>query len=174
MAGRGRGLGIAALVAGLLGLGPATGTFVYGRSAYGMGTLPSHSMSPTYEPGERIVWERVDGSEVRRRDVVVFSAPEHYRSGGVLMQRVIGVRGDRVACCTLVGSRERVTVNGQPAGEPYVSGGDADGVHRPYDVKVPQGRLFLLGDRRVDSMDSRFFPADHGGTACPWTLCGGG
>lgn len=162
--GRGRGLGIAALVVGLLGLALGLGALGYGRSAYGIGTMPSHSMSPTYEPGDRIVWERVDGSEVRRGDIVMFSAPGRYRTAGVFMQRVIGVGGDRVACCTVVGSDERVTVNGKPIDEPYVSGGDADGVHRSYDVKVPRGRLFLLGDHRADSMDSRFFASDHGGT----------
>ncbi|ALO94210.1 signal peptidase [Streptomyces hygroscopicus subsp. limoneus] len=164
MAGRGRGLGIAALVVGLLGAVLAGGAFVYGRGAYGTGTQPSQSMEPTYQRGDRIVWERVDGSEVRRGDVVVFSMPGRYRAEGVFMQRVIGVGGDRVACCTTVGSEERVTVNGKPVREPYVYEGDADGVHRPYDVKVPQGRLFLMGDHRSDSMDSRFFAADHGGT----------
>ncbi|MCX5048607.1 MULTISPECIES: signal peptidase I [unclassified Streptomyces] len=164
MARRGRGLGIAALVVGLLGLMPAIGTFVYGRSAYGVGTQPSGSMAPMYKAGERIVWEQVDGSEVRRGDVVLFSAPDRYGAEGVHMQRVIGVGGDRVACCTLVGSQERVTVNGRPIKEPYVSGGDADGGHGQYDVKVPQGRLFLLGDHRADAMDSRFFAKDHGGT----------
>ncbi|MFI5976576.1 signal peptidase I [Streptomyces sp. NPDC051452] len=162
--GRGRGLGISALVVGLLGLALAIGAFGYGRGAYGVGTLPGRGMAPTYGPGERIVWERLDGSEVRRGDVVVFSAPDRYRSGGVVAQRVIGVGGDRVACCTLVGSDERVTVDGKPLKEPYVGGGDADGVHRPYDVTVPRGRLFLLGDDRADSVDSRFFAADHEGT----------
>ncbi|MEV6840780.1 signal peptidase I [Streptomyces sp. NPDC051133] len=161
---RGRGLGIAALVVGLLGLALGAGTVGYARSAYGWGTLQSRSMSPAYEPGDRIVWERVDGGEVRRGDVVAFSMPERYRSGGAVVQRVIGVGGDRVACCTRVGTGERVTVNGKPIEEPYVSGGDADGVRRPYDVKVPEGRLFLLGDRRGDAMDSRFFSADHDGT----------
>ncbi|MET9016861.1 signal peptidase I [Streptomyces olivaceoviridis] len=164
MAGRGRGLGIAALVVGLLGVVLAGGAFAYGRGAYGTGTQPSQSMEPTYQRGDRIVWERVDGSEVRRGDVVVFSMPGRYRAEGVFMQRVIGVGGDRVACCTTVGSEERVTVNGKPVREPYVYEGDADGVHRPYDVKVPQGRLFLMGDHRSDSMDSRFFAADHSGT----------
>nr|WP_031225761.1 signal peptidase I [Streptomyces roseochromogenus] len=160
--GRGRGLGIAALVVGLLGLGLGIGTAVYANSAYGRGTLSSGSMSPTYTPGQQIVWEKVDGSEVRRGDVVMFTAPGRVTSGGV--ERVIGVGGDRVACCALVGGEERVTVNGEPIKEPYVSGGDADGVHLSYDVKVPQGRLFLLGDHRADAMDSRFFRADHGGT----------
>ncbi|MFF8728346.1 signal peptidase I [Streptomyces sp. NPDC015171] len=164
MARRGRGLGIAALVAGLLGVVLAGGAYGYGHDAYGTGTLPSRSMEPTHKRGERIFWERVDGSEVRRGDVVMFSLPERYGSGGVFMQRVIGVGGDRVACCTAVGTEERVTVNGEPLKEPYVLGSDADGVHRPYDVKVPRGRLFLLGDHRSDAMDSRFFAADQGGT----------
>ncbi|SED13414.1 signal peptidase I [Streptomyces sp. 2231.1] len=162
--GRGRGLTVAALVTGLLGLLLGIGSFTYGRGAYGLGTVRSGNMTPTYEPGDRIVWERVDGDEVRRGDVVAFSAPDRYPGVGVHVQRVIGVGGDRVACCTLVGGRERVTVNGKPVEEPYLFQGEADGVHHPYDVKVPRGRLFLLGDHRSNSMDSRFFVADHDGT----------
>jgi len=164
MAGRGRGLGVAALVVGVLGLVLAVGAFGYGRHAYGGGTVSSRSMEPAYEPGDRIVWERMDGSQVRRGDVVMFSMPDRYGTSAVVMQRVIGVGGDRVACCTRVGSEERVTVNGKPVEEPYVSRGDADGAHHSYDVKVEPGRLFLLGDHRDDSMDSRFFASDHGGT----------
>ncbi|MFI9247552.1 signal peptidase I [Streptomyces sp. NPDC053086] len=164
MAGRGRGLGVAALVAGLVGVVLTGGAYAYGRDAYGTGSMPSQSMAPTYRKGDRIFWERVDGSEVRRGDVVLFALPERYKSDGVLMQRVIGVGGDRVACCTTVGTEERVTVNGEPITEPYVYEGDADGVHRPYDVKVPRGRLFLMGDHRSHAMDSRFFAADQGGT----------
>ncbi|GAA2220257.1 signal peptidase I [Streptomyces nogalater] len=166
MAGRGRGLGpgAAALVLGLLGVVLAGGAWLYGRGAYGSGTLSSPSMEPAYHQGDRIVWERVDGSEVRRGDVAMLSMPGRYGTGGVVMQRVIGVGGDRVACCTAVGAEARVTVNGGPVTEPYVHQGDADGVNRSYDVKVPEGRLFLLGDRRSDARDSRFFASDHGGT----------
>jgi signal peptidase I len=155
---------VAALVVGVLGVVLAVGGFAYVRGAYGVSTVGGRSMRPTYEQGDRVVWERAGGSEVRRGDVVVFTPPESYGIDGPLMKRVIGVGGDRVRCCTLVGSRERVTVNGKPIEEPYVYGGDADGAHRPYDVKVPKGRLFLLGDYRADSNDSRFHPDDHGGT----------
>ncbi|MFF4711554.1 signal peptidase I [Streptomyces eurythermus] len=164
MAGRGRGLGIAALVVGLLGVALAGGAWLYGRGAYGSGTLSSASMEPTYHRGDRIVWERTDGSGVRRGDVVMLSMPGRYGTDGVVMQRVIGVGGDRVACCSTVGTEARITVNGRPVTESYVYEGDADGVNRSYDVKVPEGRIFLLGDRRSDARDSRFFASDHGGT----------
>ncbi|MFI1769445.1 signal peptidase I [Streptomyces sp. NPDC020800] len=164
MSGRGRGLGIAALVVGLLGLVLAVGTFVHMRSAYGASTMSGGSMTPTYKEGDRIIWEHVDGGEVRRGDVVMFRAPQSYGVEGLLMKRVIGVGGDRVACCTTVGSQERVTVNGKPVEEPYVYREDPDGVHRPYDVEVPKGRLFLLGDYRANSQDSRFHLDDQGGT----------
>ncbi|MCF3134895.1 signal peptidase I [Streptomyces olivochromogenes] len=164
MAGKGRGLGVSALVVGLLGLLLAIGTFAHLRSAYGASTMSGSSMRPTYDTGDRIIWEHVDGSEVRRGDVVMFTPPESYGFDGILMKRVIGVGGDRVACCTTVGTQQRVTVNGKPIEEPYVYGGDADGAHQSYDVKVPKGRLFLLGDYRANSNDSRFHATDHGGT----------
>ncbi|MEU6773451.1 signal peptidase I [Streptomyces sp. NPDC046759] len=161
---RGRGLGISALVVGLLGLVLAIGAFASVRSAYGTSTVGGDSMKPTYERGDLVVWRRVDGSEVRRGDVVLFTPPRSYGFDGPLMKRVVGVGGDRVRCCTPVGSRERVTVNGKPIEEPYVYGGDADGAHRPYDVKVPEGRLFLLGDYRANSNDARFHLDEQGGT----------
>ncbi|MET9379905.1 signal peptidase I [Streptomyces sp. NPDC002928] len=165
MSGRGRGLGIAAVVVGLLGLVLTIGSFAYGREAYGAAIVSSASMTPTYEPGDRIAYKRVDGSEVRRGDVVMYSAPDRYGFDQPVMQRVIGVGGDHVVCCTGEGADARITVNGKPLAEPYVKGGDADGgMHKPYDVKVPKGRLFLLGDYRGNARDSRFFESDHDGT----------
>ncbi|KKD02652.1 signal peptidase [Streptomyces sp. WM6386] len=122
-------------------------------------------MTPTYGSGDRIVYERIDAGEVRRGDVVVVSAPERYGPGGLVLKRVVGVGGDRVACCTGAGADERVFVNGKPLQEPYVKDGDAHGGYPPsYDVRVPEGRLFLLGDHRANARDSRAFLDDHGGT----------
>ncbi|MGX4691827.1 signal peptidase I [Streptomyces sp. JNUCC 63] len=164
MAGRSRGLGLAAMVVGLVGLVLGIGAFVYGKEAYGGSIVQSTSMSPTYKPGDRVFFERVDGTRVRRGDVVLFSAPDRYGFETLVMWRVVGVGGDHVVCCTGAGTDARVTVNGRPLEEPYVKDGDADGMHRTYDVKVPQGRLFLLGDYRANAMDSRFFASDHDGT----------
>ncbi|WP_215455987.1 signal peptidase I [Streptomyces sp. ATCC 21386] len=164
MSGKGRGLWVTAVVVGLAGVALAVGSLVYAWSSYGASVVSSRNMAPTYEPGDRIFSEKVDGGEVRRGDVVLFSAPERYESGVGVAQRVIGLGGDRVVCCTGEGPDARLSVNGKPIAEPYVNGGDANGVNRSYDVTVPKGRLFLLGDNRADSLDSRFFASDHDGT----------
>jgi signal peptidase I len=146
-----------------LGLLLLVGAVVHTRSGFTGVTQASESMAPTYEVGDRLFLERVGGDEVRRGDVVLVSAPERY-AGLSVVQRVVGVGGDRVVCCRGEGSEERITVNGKPLEEPYVREGVTDGTHRPYEVTVPPGRLFLLGDNRGNARDSRFFPEDHGGT----------
>ncbi|MET9834962.1 signal peptidase I [Streptomyces sp. NPDC006385] len=166
MSGKGRGLGIAAVAVGLVGLLLGLGGFAYARHTFGGSVVSSESMTPTYGPGDRIVYERVDGSDVRRGDVVVFSAPDRYGFGGLVMGRVIGVGGDHVTCCTGAGADTRVSVNGEPLQEPYLKNPEASrgfGM-ASYDVRVPEGRLFLLGDHRANSRDARAFLDDRGGT----------
>ncbi|WP_217213209.1 signal peptidase I [Streptomyces sp. AC550_RSS872] len=166
MAGKGRGLGIAAVVVGLVGLLLGLGGLAYARTGFGGSVVSSDSMGPTYGPGDRIFYERVDGGEVRAGDVVLFSDPDRYGFDGLVMERVIGVGGDRVACCAGSGADARVTVNGKPLQEPYLKDGDAAGgsAMPPYQVRVPEGRLFLLGDHRANALDSRAFLDDQGGT----------
>ncbi|MGQ4384948.1 signal peptidase I [Streptomyces sp. SAS_270] len=166
-----RGLAVTAWLLGPLGLVMVVGSLLYVRSVYTSVTVAGGSMAPTYTVGKRLVVERLDGDEVRRGDVVLFEAPEP-EIKGALIKRVIGVGGDRVVCCEGSGADERVTVNGKPLDEPYLKDGVADGV-RPYDVKVPAGRLFLLGDYRANSMDSRFYTSvGHQGTVADGAVLG--
>ncbi|MGP4052857.1 signal peptidase I [Streptomyces sp. 2A115] len=167
-----RRLAVTAWLVGPLGLVMPIGSLLYVRSAYTWVTVVSENMAPTYTVGERLIVERMDGDEVGRGDVVVFEVPERNVKGAVL-QRVIGLGGDRVVCCEGADTGERITVSGKPLAESYVMDGIADGMNRPYDVKVPSGRLFLLGDHRVNSMDSRFYESEeHRGTVANGAVLG--
>ncbi|MFI1419361.1 signal peptidase I [Streptomyces sp. NPDC020731] len=163
--GTGRGTLVAGwvmLAAGLLSVVASLGAL---RLNYGMADVRGGSMAPTHRLGDDVVHARVDGAEVRRGDVVLFPAPGRWPGGGLVMQRVIGVGGDRIVCCEGEGSARRLTVNGRTFEEPYVKDGDVNGPFpQQYDVRVPQERLFLLGDHRPNARDSRFFADDHGGT----------
>ena len=76
------------------------------------------------------------------------------------IKRVIGVSGDHVVCCDSSG---RITVNGVPLTEPYIYPG-AKPSETPFDVTVPKGRLWVMGDHRGQSADSRAHLNDHDGT----------
>ncbi|MFF9116795.1 signal peptidase I [Streptomyces massasporeus] len=166
MSGKGRGLGIAAVVVGLVGLLSGLGGFVGARQGFGGSVVPGESMKPTHGPGDRVVFERIGGSDVRRGDVVVFSAPDRYGFDQLVMARVIGVGGDHVTCCGGTGADTRIAVNGKPLREPYLENPEASrGFVTPaYDVRVPEGRLFMLGDHRANARDARAFLDDRGGT----------
>ncbi|GAB4100284.1 signal peptidase I [Sinomonas halotolerans] len=147
--------------------------------------IPSGSMEPLLAPGDRIAVARgsLAGDPIARGDVVVFDgrgsfaplesgrgwAADSVRAAAewfglvasetVYVKRVVGVEGDRVRCCTEDG---RLTVNGEPSDEPYLYPGDAPSEH-PFDVVVPPGRLWLLGDHRSASADSRSLLGAPGG-----------
>ncbi|MFF8260783.1 signal peptidase I [Streptomyces virginiae] len=137
------------------------GGFVWGALVYRPYTVPTDSMMPTVRPGDRLLAQRIDGGEVRRGDVVVFT--DSMWSDSPMVKRVVGIGGDTVKCC---GAGGELTVNGVPLDEPYADTsrpdpglamppGQAAPPGTPFEVTVPEENLFLLGDRRAASLDSR-------------------
>src|SRR6266705_2386289 len=153
--------------------------------------IPSASMENTLEVGDRVLVNKVVSHfrDVARGDIVVFSGQDSWGpdappppsnpvvrvfddvlSGLGLhsdqtyyIKRVIGLPGDHVACCT----DGKVTVNGVPLTEnQYLFGGNAPSTFK-FSVVVPSGHLWVMGDHRSDSDDSRYHTGDPGGGAIP-------
>ncbi len=154
--------------------------------------IPSGSMENTLRVGDRVLVNklvyRVRG--IDRGDVVVFSGagswgptPPSQKVGGVsaayrdalqalgletdgtdYVKRVIGLPGDHVACCTVQG---RITVNGVPLREgSYLYPGEAPS-DEFFNITVPPGRLWVMGDHRGESSDSRYHSGDPGNGTIP-------
>ncbi len=120
------------------------------------------SMEPGIRPGQVVSARRVTGYTPKRGDVVLFNPPEAWSAkGSPMLKRVVAVGGETVACCTTAG---KVTVNGAPLEEPYVvQDAPLDEPPNPRSclsrrfgpLAVPEGSVFLAGDNRVASNDSR-------------------
>jgi signal peptidase I len=117
-----------------LGLVLFLGGFAWGAVVYLPYTVPTSSMTPTIDPGDRILAQRVDGGEG--------DAP--------MVKRVVAVGGDTVSCC----QDGKLKVNGKEIDETYLPEGTPAEMSNFPTVTVPKGRLFLLGDERGNSVDS--------------------
>lgn len=139
-------------------------------------SIPSESMEATLQVGDRILVDRASYRfrDVRRGEVVVFdgtqtfgpvdTGPSRGAAETDYVKRVIGVGGDRVVCCADDG---RLTVNGHLVDErAYLYPGD-DASELRFDVEVPRGRLWVMGDHRSDSRDSRAHLGAPGGGTVP-------
>ena len=148
--------------------------------------IPSGSMENTLQIKDRVAVNKVPfiSNNIKRGDVVVFRDPDNWLpemidystnqfvakaksalvTVGVLpnpakqylVKRVVGVGGDRVVCCTKEGN---LTVNGVEVTEPYIFAGNKPS-EMNFDVTVPKGKLWVMGDHRGASADSRYHQED--------------
>jgi signal peptidase I len=148
--------------------------------------IPSGSMENTLQIQDRVAVNKVPfiSDNIKRGDIVVFRDPNNWLPENVenssnsltakaksllvtvgvlpnpakqyLVKRVVGVAGDRVVCCT---EGKKLSINGVEVTEPYIYGGDAPSDMK-FDVTVPEGKLWVLGDHRAASADSRYHQED--------------
>jgi signal peptidase I len=117
--------------------------------------IPSESMTPSLKVGDRVLVNKVSYRlhDIGRGDVVVFRRPPAARSAADnsdLIKRVIGLPGDVVE-----GSKGAVYVNGKRLPEPYLPTGEVTGDFPK--TGVGAGQIFVMGDNRQNSRDSRYF-----------------
>lgn len=123
--------------------------------------IPTGSMEHTLNVDDRVLVNKLvyDFRDPERGEIIVFTAPQSWRSDPAeedFIKRVIGIGGDHVVCCDDQG---RISVNGKALDEPYVYQDEFGSPDKPsqdeFDIVVPAGRLWVMGDHRSHSGDSR-------------------
>lgn len=115
--------------------------------------IPSPSMTPTLSVGDIAVANKID-DEPDRGDIIIFKGNEVWGDDKNFIKRVIGLPGDQVGGCSPDGS---LLVNGKPAWEDYLQ--DESGCNFPT-ITVPEGTVWVMGDNRMNSADSRYHSID--------------
>lgn len=143
----------------VLGMVFLVGGIGFGVFQYRMYAVLSDSMTPTLKPDDRIVSDTsyADGAGVRRGDIVMLGKaawPDDVEHAEIV-KRVVAVGGDTVAFSA--GAAD-LMVNGRAVAEDYLGKGIEPG-YQDFSVRVPAGQVFVLGDNRPGSIDSR---ADRG------------
>ncbi len=124
--------------------------------------VPSGSMEHTLEINDRVLVNKLvyDFHDPHHDDVIVFNSPVEWRQSDptatVFVKRVIGLPGDHVVCC---GADGRLMINGVSVNEPFRDMDPGPTCPRQasenvFDIVVPAGRLWVMGDNRCDSADS--------------------
>ncbi len=122
-------------------------------------SVPSASMTPTLEPGDRVLTNKLvyDFADPDKGDLVVFESVDE-RKDEEIVKRVVGLPGEEISVQEGV-----LLVNGEPPPEPYLLAtqesptNETPGVDSFGPMIVPQNHVFVMGDNRTNSYDSRFF-----------------
>lgn len=125
--------------------------------------VPTGSMEPTIQIGDHVIAQKVTinlGQGVKQGDIVVFRNPDGTSDHDILVKRVIATAGQTIDLRDGV-----VYVDGVALDEPYAVGQNyplatqAEGVMVSYPYTVPEGCVWMMGDNRENSADSRYFGA---------------